>query len=92
MLDSHESLIFWFAFAAQSIGIISMILARLHGRRESQLAYHAAFYFCLVSIGAMMMAAVRFESGYWISFAITTAVMIIGTTLDFGYSRHERAL
>ena len=92
MLELRESLIFWFAFTTQSCGIITMILSRLNGCRSSQLRYQVAFYLCLVSIGSMMMAAVIFESGYWISFAITIAVMIIGTTLDLGHSRQQRVL
>lgn len=83
---------FWTMVAINAVGIISLIVARLKTSASSQSWFHAFFFAALAMVGLAMIATVIESSGYWIWFAITVAIMVVGATVDAGYSRRVRAV
>ena len=84
MLGLSESLVFATVLLAQSTGLVSTVLARLHGQRADQTWSRRIYYMSLLFVGLMMISAVLRGGEYWISLAATTAVMVVGATIDFG--------
>ena len=90
MFGLNESLAFWVAATVQVTGILSLILSRLGGN-VNQTRYQRFYFAALFAVGGMMIVTVANGSGYWISFAGTTAVMVIGATLDLSRGRTLQA-
>ncbi len=92
MFELHESLAFWLAAAINSVGLLALILARLTGRSAAQTWFQAFFFFGFATVGAAMLATVALGSGYWISFGITTSIMVVGAILDLSPGRQLRTV
>ena len=64
----------------QVIAVISVIVSRLN----TQCLRHQLFYFgVLFAVAGMMFATIATGSGHCIWFAISTAIMVVGATVDF---------
>lgn len=92
MFEQHETLIFWAVAAINAVGVLAMILARLTGRSDAQFWFQAFFFLGFATVGIAMLATVALGSGYWISFAITTSVMVIGAIVDFAPTRQLKTV
>ncbi len=92
MFGLSEFSAFWLAAMVQGMGIASLILTRLNGIGPLSTWRQASFYITLAVVGLLLLATVFTGSGFWLSFAITTAIMVVGAVIDFGAERCLRAV
>lgn len=84
--DNQESAFFCVALIVQAAAMLSVVIARLGQRQESQLRYERFFFACLGLVAAICLLATWTGTGSWMMNGVTLAVMALGATMDLGHS------
>lgn len=75
---------FWLVLALQTLGIGSVLAARLSERTQARLAGQRFFLVSLLLVGVAALTAVHVGDATRFCFAATLPLMALGATLDLG--------
>ena len=87
MFPSQEAAIFSAVCAVQALAAASVVLARITEGCPAQVCFQRVYVVLLLMLGGLTLATVFSDSGYWLSFGATLALMALGGTLDLGRAR-----
>lgn len=68
----------------QSLGVVSMLAARLSERSRGRNVWQTVFFTCLMLVGGLTLWAITSGGCCWLSCGATLSVMSVGATVDFG--------
>lgn len=69
--------------AIQSLGVASMVLARVGERSSVRHIAQSVFFTCLMLVGGLTLWAITCGGCCWLSCGATLSVMSVGATVDF---------
>lgn len=72
--------------AIQSLGVASMVVARVGERSRVRHLAQSVFFTCLMLVGGLTLWAITSGGCCWLSCGATLSVMSVGATVDFGGS------
>lgn len=72
--------------AIQSLGVASMVLARVGERSRVRPLAQSIFFTCLMLVGGLTLWAITSGGCCWLSCGATLSVMSVGATVDFSGS------
>lgn len=90
--NNQDSVFFCVALVIQVAALLSVVIARLGQREESQLRYERFFFACLTLVAAICLLATWTGTGSWMMNGVTLATMALGATIDLGNASPETIL
>ena len=81
---NQETILFGIALIVQAAAILSVVIARLGQREESQLRYESFFFACLALVATICLIATWTGTGSWMMNGFTIATMALGATIEVG--------
>lgn len=81
---NQEAILFGIALVVQAAAVLSVVIARLGQREESQLRYERFFFACLALVATICLIATWTGTGSWMMNGFTIATMALGATIDLG--------
>lgn len=82
--NNQDGILFCIAIVVQAAAILSVVIARLGQREESQVRYERFFFSCLGLVAVICLLTTWTGIGSWMMNGITLAVMALGATIDLG--------
>ena len=91
MTDSYATALCWLLGLVQVLGLTSAFVARLAEGSRRCGSCQRLFLAFLLLIGAATMVAVVLGPGFWLTSAVTLALMVLTVTSDLGRSGEAAA-
>lgn len=82
--NNQDSILFCVALVVQAAAILSVVIARLGQRSQSEVRYERFFFACLALVAITCLLATWTGTGSWIMNGFTIAFMALGATIDVG--------
>ncbi len=81
---NQETILFCIALVVQAAAILSVVIARLGQREQSQLRYERFFFACMALVATICLVGTWTGTGSWMLNGFTITTMALGATIDFG--------
>ncbi|MCA9145553.1 MAG: hypothetical protein H6823_00705 [Planctomycetaceae bacterium] len=90
--NNQDTVLFCIAIIVQAAAILSVLIARVSERAESQVRYERFFFACLALVAIICLLTTWTGTGSWMMNGFTLATMALGVTIDIGESAPDTAL